>query len=34
MSKFFGNGIDLMDVIEKYGVDVMCFFLLIGSVLG
>lgn len=34
MSKLLGNGIDLMDVIEKYGVDVLCWFLLNGLVFG
>ena len=34
MSKSLGNGIDPMDVIEKYGADAMRFFLSTGSAPG
>lgn len=34
MSKLLGNGVDLMDVIDEYGVDSLCYFLVIGLFLG
>lgn len=34
MSKLLGNGVDFMDVIDEYGVDSLCYFLVIGFLLG
>lgn len=34
MFKLLNNGVDFMDVIDKYGVDVLRFFIVFNVVLG
>lgn len=34
MFKLFGNGVDLIEVIDKYGVDFFCYIFVIGLLLG